>query len=108
MCGMITTLSPRDRFSLYAHLNPLPVSGRQEQRRMDRLWSALKLDEIDDICASQPETRSSQFTLQKQEYEITSDQCDYLIDALDRPMTAAMSRMLLPIGEALLKSRDGG
>jgi|HubBroStandDraft_5_1064220.scaffolds.fasta_scaffold135908_2 hypothetical protein len=101
------TLSARDRFSLYAHLNVLPVTGRQEQRQADRLWTSLKLDEIGNICNSQKETRSSDFSNDKQDYEVTSDQRDYLIDAFEKPMTMSLSRLLFPIAEALRKSRDG-
>ena len=101
------TLSGRDRFSLYAHLNLLPVTGRQEQRATDRLWASLKLDDIGNICGSQKETRSTDFSTEKHEYELTSDQRDYLIDAFEKPMTAALSRLLFPIAETLRKSRDG-
>ena len=100
-------LSDRDRFSLYAHLNPLPLAGRSEQRKMDRLWTTLKLDAISAFCEGRETTRSSEFAVEKTDYEITSDQRDFLTELLDKPMTTALSRLLLPIGDALLKSRDG-
>lgn len=101
-------LSARDRFALYVHINPQPVAGRAEQRKLDRLWSALALDPIAAVCEPKREgSRSTDFDDEKKPIELTSDMRDQLIDLLDRPMTGGLSRLLGPISAELIRARDG-
>jgi hypothetical protein len=101
-------LSDRDRFAIYVHLNVQALTNHAEQRRMSRLWTVLDLDPIAAICEPRKDpVRTTEFSEEKKDYDITSDQRDYLIELLGRIMGAGLSRLLLPISMALMKSRDG-
>lgn len=102
-------LSDRERWAMFVHLNGLPVQGRSEHRKVDRLWTTLSLDAIAMACEAKREgVRATDWDHEvRTEFELTSDQRDYLIDALEKPMGSGLSRILFPIEELLVKSRDG-
>lgn len=103
------SLSERERYTLFHHFNVQPVNGRAEQRRVDKLWSILDLDAIALHCEGSKEMpRATDFSDERREYELSDDQRDMMIDYLDRPMTSGLSRYLFPIGNELIRQRDGG
>lgn len=74
---------------------------------MDRIWTALHLDDAGDRAAEALNNANFPWSLEQKEYEITSDQRDQLIEWLNHPMTNFISRILGPVYDALEKSRDG-
>lgn len=94
--------SLRDRHSLKWHLNSLTIRDRAEDKNLDKVWTALKLDDI----ITKPNTDPDALDVAKVPYELTVDERDHLITWLDQPKMGAMSRLLRDVDKALLKSRD--
>lgn len=96
-------LSPRDRHALKWHLNGVRVNDRVEGRRLDRIWAALRLDDVATTQDVPPEKISAVTTA----YPLGDEERDQLITWLDTPRLGVMSRLLSAIDRMLLKSRDG-
>jgi hypothetical protein len=100
-------LSPRERFSIFILLNPMSVPNRAEGRKLDRVWTAINLDEIVELARKGSTTETAFAEDPSVEYQLTSDERDSLIDYLDRQMTGGMARILVKVGNELIRSRDG-
>lgn len=97
-------LSYRDRHALKWHLNGITSKGREDDRKLDRLWDALKLD----VVTTKPNVDSDTLDVTPATYELTKAERDDLIDWLNTPKMGAMSRLVHDIDRRLLKARDGG
>jgi hypothetical protein len=95
-------LSLRDRHGIKWHLN-IQQFDRAEGRRLDKVFDALKLDNVTTTQQADPATLDVALV----EYELTSDERDFLIDNLQKPAMGYIKRLLSPIERALIKSRDG-
>lgn len=102
----------RDRWVLYQMMNGNSPGSRAERLKMDRLWAALKLDEV----AAKVEQYPPQSVLDPKlfdhdarvEYEVTSDQRDVLIEFLGKPgLTMSGHRIVRELETDLIKARDG-
>jgi hypothetical protein len=97
-------LSYRERHGLKWHLNGITTKGREEDRKLDHLWEALKLDAVTTKSNIDPET----LDVTPVTYELSKAERDDLIEWLNTPKLGAMSRILSAIDKRLLKARDGG
>lgn len=100
-------LTDRERFALFVQLNSMQVKDRAEGRRLDKVWVALNLDAVAETARRGANSDGSFDHEARATYELTSDQRDSLIEYLDKPMTGGMARLIVRIGDELLRSRDG-
>jgi hypothetical protein len=96
-------LSARERHAIKWHLNARDPSGHEERRYIDRVWSALALDDVAtdgkaDVFAIDDDTRSP--------YQITAEERDALIYWLGLPKRGVMSRMLRRLDQQLARDTD--
>lgn len=106
------TTTERERYILFQLLAAQQPANRMERKRNDRIWDALGLDGVAIKRAGFPpdrppavETFDSEHVA---EYEITSEQRDFLIDLLDKPgLTQSGARWLRRFDDELVKGRDG-
>lgn len=106
------TATERERWVLYQVLNPMGHANRAERRKVDRIWDALRLDEIGDktqLYAPGAQIDPRIFSAEEPAtFELTSDQRDYVIDLLDKPgLTTSGGRMLRRFEAEIIKGRDG-
>jgi len=97
-------LSQRDRHAIKWHLNGITTKDRVEDRALDRIWKALKLDDI--VTPANADTNTLDVTPVMYD-EMTSADRDLLIEWMGRPKLGVMSRLLRGIDDRLLKARDG-
>jgi len=102
----------RERYVLFQLLNPMGHQNRAERKRVDRIFDALALAEIDDktrVYAPGTQVSPQIFdAVEEKDFELTSDQRDYVIDLLDKPgLTTAGGRMLARFEREIIKGRDG-
>lgn len=96
-------LSLRDRHALKWHLNGLKLGGRDDSKKLDRIWEALKLD----LVTSGPNQDPASIDIAPVTYDLQSVDRDGLIDWLNTPMMGSMSRLLIAVDRQLIKTRDG-
>ncbi|HEV3059693.1 MAG TPA: hypothetical protein VGY48_15690 [Vicinamibacterales bacterium] len=97
-------LSQRDRHALKWHLNGIRTKDRVEDKALDRVWKALKLDDI--VTKSDADPATLDITPVTYD-ELTSADRDQLIEWMNAPKLGIMSRLLRAIDERLITSRDG-
>ena len=105
-----TSLTERERFVLFWVLNDSPVSGgRAEVRKLDRLWSALKLDEVAALSLKRTQATAEMLDHDtRRDFELTSEQRDHLIAYCDTPaLQGWAARLLYRLAGELMKARDG-
>jgi hypothetical protein len=102
------TTTERERFILFQLISAQQPANRMERKRNDRIWDALNLDSVASKNTQPPprvETLDGEVT---SDYDITSEQRDFLIDLLDKPgLTQQGARWLRRFDEELVKGRDG-
>lgn len=106
------TTTERERYIVFQLLAAQQPANRMERKRNDRIWDALGLDAVATKRASYPADRPpSAETFDSEvltDYEITSEQRDFLIDLLDKPgLTQQGARWLRRFDDELVRSRDG-
>lgn len=94
-------LSLRDRHGIKWHLN-LQQFDRGEGRRLDRVFDALKLDNVTTAQQADPSIMDVALV----SYEITDDERDFLIENVQKTALGYMKRLLGPIERTLIKMRD--
>jgi len=94
-------LSERDRYALFLHLTAVPCQNFADQRRHDRLWTRLVLDPF---AVREGKVLVNELSTTLAPYELEDADSDLLRDALDRPMSAGLSRFLFPIGRRLTEA----
>lgn len=102
----------RERWVLFQLINPMPHQMKSERRKWDRIFEALRLDEIaDKVAIYAPGTNVDPRAfdaVDTVDLELTSDQRDAVIALLEGPgLTTAGGRMLARFEVAIVKSRDG-
>ena len=102
----------RERWVLYQLIDPMNHAGKADRRKWERIFDALRLEEIADKLAvyapgAQPDARIfDNVTLL--ELETTSDQRDAVIGLLEGPgLTTKGGRMLNRFEREIIKGRDG-
>lgn len=99
-------LTQKERVFIRAHVNTRPLTTTLERRRADKLWDAIKLDDLPDSATVESLGKDIA------EYEGTSDDRDLLIEWLtptDRfTQTTQLARVVGPALDRLTKARDGG
>ena len=93
------TATERERWVLFQLINPMNHSGKAERRKWERIFDALRLEEIaDKIGAYAPGAQVDARifdVVELLELEVTSDQRDAVIGLLEGPgLTTAGGRML--------------
>lgn len=102
----------RERWVLYQLINPMSHNGKAERRKWERIFDALKLEEIADRLATYaPGVQASERifdNLELTDLEVTSDQRDAVIGLLDGPgLTTAGGRLIARFEREIVKGRDG-
>lgn len=106
------TATERERYVLFQLINPMGHPNRAERRRVDRIFDAMALAEIDDktrVYAPGTQVSPQIFDdVEAKTFELTSDQRDYVIELLDKPgLTTAGGRMLARFEREIIAGRDG-
>lgn len=106
------TTTERERYILFQLLAAQQPANRMERKRNDRIWDSLGLDAVASKLAGFPKDRPPSVEVFDDallsEYEITSEQRDFLIELLDKPgLTQQGARWLRRFDDELVKSRDG-
>jgi hypothetical protein len=102
----------RERWVLYQLINPMPHQGKAERRKWDRIFEALRLDDIaDKLSVYAPGTNvdpRSFDAVELLELEVTSEQRDAVIGLLEGPgLTTSGGRMVARFEREIVKGRDG-
>jgi hypothetical protein len=102
----------RERWVLYQLINPMNHQGKAERRKWERIFDALRLEDIaDKLSTYAPGIQADQRIfdgLELLELEVTSDQRDAVIALLEGPgLTTAGGRMLGRFEREIIKGRDG-
>ena len=106
------TATERERWVLYQLINPMNHQGKAERKKWDRIFDALKLEEISDTLATYaPGTQADQRifdAVDLRDFELTSDQRDAVIGLLEGPgLTTAGGRLVKRFEHEIVKGRDG-
>jgi hypothetical protein len=96
--------SVRDRHALKWHFLSITVRDRNEDKALDKIWTALRLDEV----ASKATTDPDSLDATKAPYEMSADDRDALIGFLDQPKMGGMSRLLREVDKMLDAHRYSG
>lgn len=109
----MVSATERERWVLYQLLNPMGQQNRADGRRLERLWDALGLDEIEDKVrvyapGTQLDARIFDDVERKNFPTVTSEQRDFMIELLDKPgLTLSGRRMIRKFESAMIIGRDG-
>jgi hypothetical protein len=97
------TANERERFALFTLLNPLQCQNRAESRRLDSVWTALRLDELAEKCSAlrkgAPFGDDAFDATTTAIFEVSAADREALRGYLDKPMTGGMVRLLARIGD---------
>lgn len=105
------TATERERWVLYQLINPMQHPTKTERRKWERIFDALRLEEIGDrvsVYAPGVQIDPRIFdAVVEAELEVTSDQRDDVIKLLDGPgLTTFGGRMLKRFETEIIKTRD--
>jgi hypothetical protein len=105
------TLNERARVGLTYRLAGVNQPDIPTRRKVDRVWDALKLDELSADALAKGNLAGAVWAGSDVTYEITSEMRDYLIEWLTpterHPMNGFQGRILGPIYDELKEARDG-
>jgi hypothetical protein len=102
----------RERYVLFQLINPMNHAGKAERRKWERIFDALRLDDIaDKVGAYAPGIQVDPRifdAVEQLEIELTSDQRDAVIGLLEGPgLTTSGGRMMRRFETEIIKGRDG-
>jgi hypothetical protein len=105
------TLTERSHYAVAARLTGTTVPDTLTRRRMDRMFVALKIDDLPRDFMLKLNNLAAEWDKTPKEFPLTSDQRDDLISWLEptpqAPLTGLMSRWLGAVYDELKDARDG-
>lgn len=101
---------PRERFAVFVHFTRnVATRTSREQDEYDDIWSALALDDIDDVVMNLGrDALVTDFPLEGGGIvaELTKEEIGYFVKFLGQPMPGVTSRLIRPIRLKICEARD--